>query len=61
MEWWTILLIVLIVPVILFPVALIWYINISGIYTVIRETQKRRAARKKRAREASLAKQTVLE
>ena len=61
MEWWTILLIVLIVPVILFPVALIWYINISGIYTVIRETQKRQAARKKRAREASLAKQTVLE
>lgn len=60
MEWWVILLIVLIVPILLFPAGLIWYINISGIYTVIRETQKRQAARKKRAKEASLAKQPVL-
>ncbi len=36
----------LVVPIILIPAALVWYINVSGIYTVIRETQKRRAARR---------------
>jgi len=62
MEWQIILAIVLGIPVILIPVMLIWYINISGIYTVIRQTQKRRAARKKRAREAQiLAKEPVIE
>ena len=54
MEWWVILVVIVAIVVILFPVAFIWYINISGIYTVIRETQKRRAARKKRIREAQI-------
>jgi len=54
MEWQIILAIVLGIPIILIPVVLIWYINVSGIYTVIRETQKRRAARKKRTREAQI-------
>jgi len=36
----------LVVPVMLVPAALVWYINVSGIYTVIKETQKREAARK---------------
>ena len=61
MEWWVILLLVLAVPVILIPVVLIWYINVSGIYTVIRETQRRRAERSKRVRETQLAKKPVLE
>lgn len=61
MEWQVILAVVLGIPFILIPVALIWYINVSGIYTVIRETQKRRAARKKRIREARImAKEPVL-
>ena len=34
------------IPVMLVPAAIVWYINTSGIYTVIRETQKRRAARR---------------
>ncbi len=42
----TIVALVLGIPVLLIPVALVWYINVSGIYTVIRETQKRRAARR---------------
>ncbi len=37
---------VLAVPIMLIPAALVWYINISGIYTVIRETQKRRVAQR---------------
>ncbi len=36
---------VVVIPIMLLPAALVWYINISGIYTVIRETQKRQAAR----------------
>ena len=60
MEWYVILAIVLAIPVILFPAAFVWYLNVSGIYTVIRETQKRRVARRKRATEAKLAEEPVL-
>lgn len=60
MEWWGILALVIVIPIILVPVALVWYINASGIYTVIRETQKRRAARKKMIREARMAEESVL-
>jgi hypothetical protein len=38
------------IPVILFPAAFVWYLNISGLYTVLVETRKRRVAREKRAR-----------
>ena len=54
MEWQVIVAVVLGIPLILIPVVLIWYINASGIYTVIRETQKRRVARRKRIREAQI-------
>ena len=48
MTGYAILAIGLAIPVILFAAAFVWYINVSGIYTVIRETQKRRVAREKR-------------
>ena len=54
MEWQFILALVLGIPIILFPVALIWYMNISGLYQVMREArqrQKRRAQVLKRAEE----------
>ena len=60
MEWYVILAMVVAIPIILLPAAFIWYINVSGIYTVFRETQKRRAARRKRAREAQIAEELVL-
>jgi hypothetical protein len=60
MEWYVILAMVVAIPIILLPAAFIWYINVSGIYTVIRETQKRRAARRKRAREVQVAEELVL-
>ncbi len=59
MEWWGILALVLGIPIILVPVVLVWYINASGIYTVIRETQRRRATRKKMIREAEMAREPV--
>jgi predicted membrane protein len=60
METWMIVLLILIVLVALIAAAIIWYIKVSGIYTVIRETQRRRAVRRKRAREALPAEQPVL-
>jgi len=48
MEWQIILALVLAIPIILIPAAFAWYLNVSGIFTVIRETRKRRIAREKR-------------
>lgn len=47
MEWQIIVALVIAIPIILFPVALIWYINIGGIYLAIKESRARRVARKK--------------
>ena len=52
MEWQVILGLVIGIPVILLPVALVWYLNISGLYQVIRDArqrQKRRVARESEA------------
>lgn len=59
MEWYAILAIILAIPVILIPVVFIWYINVSGIYIVIRETMKRRAVRKKREKEVRLTSEST--
>ncbi|MBA7481807.1 hypothetical protein ES707_17284 [subsurface metagenome] len=37
MEWQVILALVLVIPIILFPVVLIWYLNAGGVYTAIKE------------------------
>ena len=50
MEGQMILALVLAIPVILFPAAFVWFLNVSGIYTVTRETHKRQIAREKRMR-----------
>jgi hypothetical protein len=45
MEWQVILALVVAIPIILIPVALIWYINAGGIYLAIKEARAKRAAR----------------
>jgi hypothetical protein len=50
MQWEFIVALVLAIPVILFPVAFVWYLNIGGIYHAIQEARNRRAAREKRAK-----------
>jgi len=45
-EWKFVLALVLAVPIVLFPVAFIWYLNIGGIYNAIIERRRRRIARK---------------
>ncbi len=40
MEWQAILALVIVIPIILVPVALVWYLNIGGIYAAIREGRR---------------------
>ncbi len=47
MEWQFVVALVVMVPVILFPAAFVWYINISGIMQVWQES---RARERRRAR-----------
>ena len=55
MEWEFIVALVLAIPIILFPAAFIWFLNIGGIYTAIKGARERRAARKRMAGEAATA------
>lgn len=50
MEWQIIIALVVAIPIILFPVALVWYINIGGILAAIKEARARRVAREKEKR-----------
>lgn len=43
----TILALALAIPVTLIPVALVWYINVGGIYAAIKETREKRLAGEK--------------
>jgi len=43
MEWQLILALVLAIPVILFPAAYVWYLNIGGVRAAVREARKRAA------------------
>jgi len=48
MEWQIIVALVIAIPIILFPVILVWYLNVGGIYAAIKEARERQAAREKR-------------
>lgn len=48
MEWQVIVALVVFIPVILLPVAFIWFINGGGMQVVAREWAKRKAAREKK-------------
>lgn len=42
MEWEFVVALLIAVPVILFPVAFIWYLNIGGIVAVVRQKRARK-------------------
>lgn len=44
MQWEFIVALAIAIPIILIPPALVWYINIGGIYAAIKDTRERRAA-----------------
>ena len=45
MQWEFIVALIIAIPIILFPVAFIWYLNVGGIYAAVRAARKRRAVR----------------
>ena len=57
MQWEFIVALVIAIPIILFPAAFVWYINIGGIYVAIRETLKRRRALQERPKTLARAQQ----
>ena len=44
MEWQFIVALVVIIPVILFPVAFVWYLNLSGVFAALRKRARREVA-----------------
>jgi len=47
MQWEIIVALVVAIPVILFPAAFVWYLNIGGAYAALKEAREKRAAREK--------------
>ncbi len=46
MEWTFVVALVVAIPIVLLPPALVWYMNIGGLSAVLREARARRAARR---------------
>ncbi|MDP3063934.1 MAG: hypothetical protein Q8O40_12100 [Chloroflexota bacterium] len=44
MQWEFVVALALAIPVILFPAAFVWYLNIGGIYSAVRQAREKRAA-----------------
>ena len=47
MQWELVVALAVVIPIILFPAAFVWYLNIGGIYATIKEAREKRAAREK--------------
>ena len=47
MQWQLVVALVIAIPIILFPAAYVWYLNIGGIYAAVKEARERRAVRER--------------
>lgn len=47
MDWQIIVAIAVAIPVILFPAAYVWYINLGGIFAAVKEARAKKQARQK--------------
>ena len=56
MQWEFVVALVIAIPVILLPVAFVWYLNIGGIYAAIKEAREKRVAQEKAVEAAIRAK-----
>ena len=59
MQWELVIALVIAIPIILFPAAFVWYLNIGGIYSAIKEARARRAVREKGKGVVAEAKQSI--
>jgi hypothetical protein len=55
LEWQIIVALAVMVPIILLPVMFVWFLNIGGLYTVVRRIRERQAAWRKRKAEAEVS------
>ena len=46
MQWELIVALVVAIPVILFPAAYVWYLNIGGVYAALKEARQRQTVQK---------------
>jgi hypothetical protein len=44
MQWELVVALLLAIPIIIFPVAFVWYLNIGGVYAAVKEARARRVA-----------------
>jgi hypothetical protein len=44
MQWEFIVALIIVIPVVLFPVAFVWYLNVGGVVQAVREARRARAA-----------------
>ena len=51
MEWQIIVALVVAITVILLPVAFVWYLNIGGVLTAVKEARERRVIREEGVKE----------
>ena len=52
MQWEMVVALVVAIPIILFPAAFVWYLNIGGAYAAVKEAREKRTAREKALRTA---------
>ena len=52
MQWQMVVALAVVIPVILFPAALVWFLNISGLLQVMKEARARDKRRAKAQKDA---------
>ncbi|MBA7706803.1 hypothetical protein ES703_115660 [subsurface metagenome] len=53
MQWEFVVALIIAIPIILFPVAYVWYINIGGIVATIKDARAARVVREKAVKGAA--------
>ena len=46
MEWQLVVALIIAIPVILFPAAFVWYLNVGGLYAAAKEARAKKAQEK---------------
>ena len=59
MQWEFVVALVLAIPVVLFPVAFVWYLNIGGMAAMLKEARKKRAAREQAGEKVAVGHKAV--
>ena len=56
MQWELVVALVVAIPIILFPAAFVWYLNVGSIYTAIKEARAKHIAYEKGVKTTAIAK-----